>query len=132
MTIKGPKGIGSFLDLTLVTSKSMDIKAPIKKDSRMFKITFLRPRTKPKDAIRVTSPSPIPPCDRIYIIKNKPPESKSPNRLSKRFISIFSKRKRMIFCKVFNIKITSIKLSGITICNRSIKAIIIKTDEIRL
>ena len=77
-TIKGPKGIESFLDLILVSNKNTDIIPPKIKDKNIFKNISLIPNTKPKEPIKFTSPPPIPPRDKITISKNKPPAKISP------------------------------------------------------
>lgn len=61
ITINGPKGIGSFLVFNLVSKRKIETKAPIIKDSKILKNTSLVPKIKPKAAIRVISPSPMPP-----------------------------------------------------------------------
>lgn len=81
-TIKGPKGIGSLLVFIPVMSKISEMIAPSIKDKNILNIMYLVPKINPKEDIRITSPSPIPPFDNITITKNTPPPNTNPPRLS--------------------------------------------------
>jgi len=79
--IKGPKGMVSFLVLTLINNKPMEIILPMIKDKREIKIIYLHPSKNPSMAISLISPPPMPPLEITAINRNKPPPTKNPNRL---------------------------------------------------
>ena len=94
--INGPKGMGSFLSLIFIINKNIDIIAPNINDKKIVRNIFFIPKINPSEAIKVTSPSPIPPLDNIIIKINSRPLKTSPPIL-------FNKSRELLYNK--NVKI---------------------------
>lgn len=111
--MKGPNGMASFLPFILDNNKNMDMIAPMKKDKSIQSIVCCQPNMKPKAAISLISPPPIPPLETTAIKMKRSPAPAKPFMLATRFNGKLYVYLRKTLYKTAAIKIAAIKELGI-------------------